>query len=183
MSATPTRIRVLLAASLLLGIASCGGDDAEPTTSTTAATPDTSATSTITAGPTTTASATTAPPTTTTTTAPPATTAAPPSTSSTTLTPVTVTSTTVIATNPIFEITVANGEVKGPGRAKVRLGDVFIVRVVADVADEVHIHGYDRFADVAPGLPAVIEVEALIPGVFEIELEGSGLELLLLEVS
>jgi hypothetical protein len=65
----------------------------------------------------------------------------------------------------------------------VRLGDVFIVRVVADIADEVHIHGYDRFADVAPGMPAILEVEAFIPGVFEVELEGSGLELLLLEVS
>jgi hypothetical protein len=88
-----------------------------------------------------------------------------------------------VTTNPIFEIIVSNGEVNGPGRAEVRLGDVFIVRVVADVTDEVHVHGYDRFADVAPDMPAVIEVEAFIPGVFEVEMEGSGLELLLVEVS
>jgi len=96
---------------------------------------------------------------------------------------VSVTSTTQVVTNPIFEITVTGGEVKGPGRVKVKLGDVFIIRVVADVADEVHVHGYDVFADVAPGMPAVVEVDAIFPGVFEVELEGSGLELLLVEVS
>ena len=54
--------------------------------------------------------------------------------------------------------------------------------VTADVADEVHFHGYDLYGDVAPGQPAIIKVEALIPGVFEVELEGSRLELVLIEV-
>lgn len=168
---------------MLLLVAACGGDSSDTTGPTT---PDSGAETTVvtttTAAPTTTTASTTTIAGATTTAAATSTTA-PPAPTTTTLAPVTVTSTTADATNPIFEITVANGEVEGPTRASVRLGDVFIVRVVADVAEEVHLHGYDRFGDVAPGMPAVIEVEALIPGVFEVELEGSGLELLLIEVS
>ena len=62
------------------------------------------------------------------------------------------------------------------------MGDLIVLTVRADVADEVHFHGYDVFGDVAPGLPAVLKVEALIPGVFEVELEGSRLELVVIEV-
>ena len=46
--------------------------------------------------------------------------------------------------------------------------------VSGDVSDEVHLHGYDLRADVAPGQDATIEFDATIPGVFEIELEGTG---------
>jgi hypothetical protein len=46
---------------------------------------------------------------------------------------------------------------------------VFIVR--ADVEDEVHIHGYDLSADVAPGRQAKITFTADDPGEFEVELE------------
>ena len=81
-----------------------------------------------------------------------------------------------------IDVSVANGEAKGPGRVKVAMGDLIVLTVRADVADEVHFHGYDVFGDVAPGLPAVLKVEALIPGVFEVELEGSRLELVVIEV-
>ncbi len=77
----------------------------------------------------------------------------------------------------------ASGEVKGPGRVRVPLGEMVVLTVTADVADEVHLHGYDHFADVAPGQPAVLRFEASIPGVFEAELEGSRLELVLIEVA
>ena len=56
------------------------------------------------------------------------------------------------------------------------------ITIVADVTDEVHVHGYDLLATVTPDGPAVIEFAATIPGVFEVELEGAHLELLLLEV-
>jgi hypothetical protein len=46
---------------------------------------------------------------------------------------------------------------------------VFIVR--ADVEDEVHIHGYDLRADVAPNQQAKITFTADDPGEFEVELE------------
>jgi hypothetical protein len=47
------------------------------------------------------------------------------------------------------------------------------LRVTADVSDEVHVHGYDRFAEVAPDRPAIIEFVADIEGIFEVELEGA----------
>ena len=45
------------------------------------------------------------------------------------------------------------------------------VRIVvrSDVADEIHIHGYDISRDAAPGKPARFQFDATIEGVFEIE--------------
>ena len=54
--------------------------------------------------------------------------------------------------------------------------------VSADVADEVHVHGYDLTAKVAPGSPARISFQASVPGRFEVELENSGLEIAELRV-
>ncbi len=54
--------------------------------------------------------------------------------------------------------------------------------VTADVSDEVHLHGYDIRADVAPGSPAVLEFEANVPGIFDVELEAAGLEFMQLQV-
>ncbi len=53
----------------------------------------------------------------------------------------------------------------------------FTVTVVveSDRDEQVHVHGYDFLADVGPGSPAEIIFEADIPGVFEVELEESGL--------
>ncbi len=62
------------------------------------------------------------------------------------------------------------------------LGGTLVITVAADVSDEVHLHGYDVLADVAPGQPAILEVAATIPGVFEVELEGARLELAVIEV-
>ena len=42
-----------------------------------------------------------------------------------------------------------------------------------DTTEHAHLHGYDIFADLAPGQPAVIKFEATIDGVFEMELEDS----------
>lgn len=56
------------------------------------------------------------------------------------------------------------------------------MRVTADVSDEVHVHGYDVFADVAPEAPAELTLTADIPGIFEVELESSGLVLFDLQV-
>ena len=46
----------------------------------------------------------------------------------------------------------------------------FVVR--SDVADEVHIHGYDRSKDVSAGGSVSFNFEAKLEGVFEVELEG-----------
>ncbi|MGH2951443.1 MAG: hypothetical protein ACRDKX_05290 [Solirubrobacterales bacterium] len=45
----------------------------------------------------------------------------------------------------------------------------FVVR--SDVADHVHLHGYDVFMDIAAGGRVEFDVPATIDGVFEVELE------------
>ena len=54
--------------------------------------------------------------------------------------------------------------------------------VRSDVADEVHVHGYDLMADVAPGKPVRIEFTANLTGRFEIELEDRGKQIAQLTV-
>ena len=79
---------------------------------------------------------------------------------------------------------IVNGElVDGFRRVRVAVGSVVAWSVTADVADEIHIHGYDILQPVAEGQPTSFAFVAEIPGVFEVELEASGQLLLLLEVS
>ena len=49
--------------------------------------------------------------------------------------------------------------------------------VSSDVADHVHLHGYDVMRDVAPGRPARIAFRATIVGTVEAELEDSGVQI------
>jgi hypothetical protein len=46
----------------------------------------------------------------------------------------------------------------------------FVVR--SDVADEVHVHGYDRSKDVSAGGSVRFDFPAMLEGIFEIELES-----------
>lgn len=80
-------------------------------------------------------------------------------------------------------VEVAEGRVAGPGRVTVPQGSPVRLEVTSDVADEVHVHGYDLKADVAPGSPAVITFTADLAGIFEVELEDAGKLLLQLEVT
>jgi hypothetical protein len=57
---------------------------------------------------------------------------------------------------------------------------VFVVK--SELADEVHLHGYDLSADVAPGAPATIRFKATAPGLFEAELESRSLPIAEIEV-
>lgn len=81
-----------------------------------------------------------------------------------------------------IEVEVEEGRVDGPSTVRVERGERVRLVVSADVADEVHVHGYDLIADVAPGSPAVIGFRADAPGVFEVELEAAGLLLVQLQV-
>ncbi|MGH2723382.1 MAG: hypothetical protein ACRDI0_03805 [Actinomycetota bacterium] len=103
----------------------------------------------------------------------------PTSTASPTATP-TITVTTPDARE--IEVEVEEGRVTGPRQVSVPLGRRVIITVEADVTDEVHVHGYDFLADVAPGSPARIRFRADVPGIFEVELEGAHLLLFHLEV-
>ncbi len=101
-----------------------------------------------------------------------------PASTSTTAPPVTTTS------NPaLIEIEIVGTTITGGGKRSVPFGDEVTIMVTADVVDEAHLHGYDIHADIRPGVPAVILFDATIPGVFELELEGSGLLLAEIEVS
>jgi hypothetical protein len=75
------------------------------------------------------------------------------------------------------QITVQSGEVSGPRRPQFTAGDRVILIVRSDVADEVHVHGYDLMKDVARGEPARISFTADAPGRFEVELESRHLPL------
>jgi hypothetical protein len=59
-------------------------------------------------------------------------------------------------------------------RLSVARGERVRLVAIADVRDHIHLHGYDLFADVAPGRPAVLQFVARITGRFEIELEDRG---------
>jgi FtsP/CotA-like multicopper oxidase with cupredoxin domain len=61
-------------------------------------------------------------------------------------------------------------------------GETVRFRVVNDEAEEVHIHGYDIKQELEPGKEETVSFKATIPGIFEIELEGSGTQLASLKV-
>jgi hypothetical protein len=92
--------------------------------------------------------------------------------------------TTTAPTGPRrIRVTVAGGRVAGGVQTvEVGQGERIVLVVRADVSDHVHVHGYDRFADVAPGAPAQIGLRATIAGRFDVELEDRKLRILELEV-
>ncbi|MCY4664346.1 MAG: hypothetical protein OXC00_06755, partial [Acidimicrobiaceae bacterium] len=73
--------------------------------------------------------------------------------------------------------------VGGVQRVEVDAGSVIALMVRSDIAEEVHVHGYDVLRSVSDGHPAHFAFTAEIPGVFEVEFEGSGRLLLQLEIS
>jgi heme/copper-type cytochrome/quinol oxidase subunit 2 len=78
---------------------------------------------------------------------------------------------------------VEDGQVSPPqARVRVPIGNTVLIRVKSDVADEVHIHGYDLVQEVAAGGSASFEFVADVPGIFEVELENARLPLVELEV-
>ena len=83
----------------------------------------------------------------------------------------------------VIALAVAAGSVSGEtDRVVVALGSAVRIEVTADVADEVHVHGYDLAVDTVPGQPVTVAFTADIPGVFEVELENSKLLLTRLQV-
>ena len=82
-----------------------------------------------------------------------------------------------------IDVSVAGGQVTGDtGRISVPSGDQVTIKVASDVADEIHLHGYDLSAPVGPGTPGTLTFPATIPGVFEVELEQRGTLLFTLQV-
>ena len=81
-------------------------------------------------------------------------------------------------------VSYAGGQVTGTsGREEVPVGEQVVLRISSDVAEEVHVHGYDLEAAVPAGGSVDIPVTASIPGVFEVELHDSGKVLFQLRVA
>jgi hypothetical protein len=81
-----------------------------------------------------------------------------------------------------FRITVRSDTAPTVQRYSVKQGRQVEIVVDSEIADEVHVHGYDLMGDVAPGKPVTIAFKATAPGRFEIELEEHSLPIAELEV-
>src|SRR4051812_1805530 len=82
-----------------------------------------------------------------------------------------------------INVKVRGGKVTGDtGRIAVATGTPIVLSVSSDAADEIHVHGYDRKANVPAGATAAVVFTANTPGVFPVELENSKLQLLQLQV-
>jgi hypothetical protein len=105
------------------------------------------------------------------------------STTAATSTDAAATTTTAGFAGKLVQVRVAGGKVEtAERRVTVSKGDRVRIQVSSDVADEVHVHGYDLSEDVGPGKPATIEFTANLPGVWEVELENAKRKLFDLEV-
>jgi hypothetical protein len=74
-----------------------------------------------------------------------------------------------------INVTVANGKVNPSGATiKAKAGQSVLVTAVSDAEEEVHIHGYDKELELAPGKPGSVKFTANMKGTFEIETHKSG---------
>ena len=100
------------------------------------------------------------------------------SASSTDATTEETTTTTEVAKPKVVSIVVVNDAPKGGiVRQTVSKGDRVVLVVKSDVADEIHLHGYDKSTDVTAGGTARLPFTATIPGRFEVELESRGVQI------
>jgi hypothetical protein len=93
-------------------------------------------------------------------------------------------SSTTSASGPVtIDVQVKGGRpVGGIQRATATKGRQVAIVVHSDVADEVHVHGYDLHKDVPAGGTVRIQFKADITGVFEAELESRKLQIVELTV-
>lgn len=80
-------------------------------------------------------------------------------------------------------VSVAKRKVTPPtGRVEVAKGNLVRITVTSDVADELHVHGYDKSLALPAGTPASIELRVDRTGLFEVETHSSHLVLFQLVV-
>jgi hypothetical protein len=73
----------------------------------------------------------------------------------------------------VTTIVIRNGEpVGGVQELEYSAGEQVRFQVQSDVADEVHVHGYDLMKDVEAGGSVTFSFPADLEGIFEVELEG-----------
>jgi hypothetical protein len=87
------------------------------------------------------------------------------------------------AATQTIRVRYAGGKVSGVDAVvKVKRGSTVALVVTSDTADEVHLHGYDKSADVSKGGTATITFTATLAGRWEVELEKLGRRLVVLQV-
>jgi hypothetical protein len=114
-----------------------------------------------------------------------------PATTTTSALPATTSTVTLPPTTPAapttttqqIDVTFEGGAVTGPGRVTATVGDQVSVWVLSDVDAEVHVHGYDLFFNATAGVPIEIGLTTDVPGIFEVEVEGTHTRLFDLEVT
>jgi cytoskeletal protein RodZ len=93
-------------------------------------------------------------------------------------------STSTPATPAAQTITVVNGQPQGGVKTvSFKKDDQVVLKVQSDVADEIHVHGYDLKKDVTKGGSVTFNFKATIEGRFEVELENAGTQIANLEVT
>jgi heme/copper-type cytochrome/quinol oxidase subunit 2 len=81
-------------------------------------------------------------------------------------------------------IHVVNGQPQGGiQKITVNKGERVRFKVVSDVADEIHVHGYNFHKDVKKGGSVSFSFPATIDGIFDIELESRGEQIASLQVN
>ncbi|WP_327086170.1 hypothetical protein OIE66_28010 [Nonomuraea sp. NBC_01738] len=96
---------------------------------------------------------------------------------------VATTSPTAVSGEVRVAITIARGEVSPPsGWVEIKKGAAVALTVTSDVADEVHVHGYDVEADLPAGQATTLRFTADQSGVFEVETHENKLVLTQLAV-
>jgi heme/copper-type cytochrome/quinol oxidase subunit 2 len=85
---------------------------------------------------------------------------------------------------PIPNVRVKGGKpVGGIQNLTFNKGDTVQFKVTSDVADEVHVHGYDVHKNVAPGHPVTFRFPGKIDGEFVVELESRAEQIASLKVN
>jgi hypothetical protein len=82
-----------------------------------------------------------------------------------------------------ISVKVRGGKATGDtGKVTVPLGSPVVISVSSDVADEMHVHGYERTVKVPAASTASVVFTANKPGTFVVELENPQVPLLQLQV-
>lgn len=86
----------------------------------------------------------------------------------------------------LIDVTVVGDKITTANdRVDAEVGQTVQITVTSDTAQEVHVHGFDLMLDLEAGVPDTLSFEVTDdpgPGLYEVELEGSGLLLFQIEV-
>lgn len=99
--------------------------------------------------------------------------------------PSTPASTADVTVDVTVDVTIAGGKVSAGQQSvvKAKAGQSVRINAVSDVADSLHVHGYDRTLELKPGKPARLEFTTGTKGIFEVETHETGKLVFKLQVS